>query len=193
MKVTLKYNTPPELLGDFAAICWDSDGCSEKRLKHIVKVGHYSVLRFGMVVFQITGISRVCAMQLIRHKHLDYLMRSSRYCDESECDFIWPDVVDAEKTNDMESFFRELYKQAIDVGMKKEDARYLLPQAQETAINIAGNYQAWMDFVNLRTSKSTQLETRLVAFEIQRQLREIAPIIFGEAEEPETDDCGRIV
>ena len=48
---------------------------------------------------------------------------------------------------------------------------------------MCGNYQAWVDFIKLRASKSAQLEVREVALEIERQLKEISPIIFGEANE----------
>jgi thymidylate synthase (FAD) len=48
---------------------------------------------------------------------------------------------------------------------------------------VCGNYQAWVDFIKLRSSKSAQIEVREVALEIERQLQKIAPIIFGEVNE----------
>ena len=64
--------------------------------------------------------------------------------------------------------------------IKKENARFVLPQATMTEINISGNLQAWLDFVNLRTDKAAQWEIREVALEIKRQLAGIAPRIFGD-------------
>ena len=91
MKITLEEYTNPNNLGKYAGICYNREGNNEKRLAHIIGVGHLSVLRFGNAVFRIEGISRVCLAQLTRSKHLDYLVRSSRYCDESEAELILPD------------------------------------------------------------------------------------------------------
>lgn len=182
MKVTLELHTDPMLIGKFAGICYGKDDTSEKRLAHIIEVGHLSCLRFGMAVFKVSSISRVCLAQLTRSKHLDYLVRSSRYCDESDCEFVWPESFSTgtELHSQAEEVFRDFYRLAIEVGYKKQDARYLLPQSQATELYISGNYQALKDFIKLRTSKSAQEEVRNVALEIERQLQEIAPIIFGE-------------
>ena len=187
MKVTLEEHTNPLNLGKYAGICYGREGNDEKRLAHIIGVGHLSVLRFGSAVFRIQGISRVCLAQLTRSKHLDYLVRSSRYCDESEAEFHIP-----ESLNELDAVAQvrilsclqkaeDLYKQLRDTGISKQDARYILPQAQETELYVSGNYQAWKDFIKLRSSKSAQEEVRKVALEIERQLKEIATIIFGNS------------
>jgi len=185
MKITLEEHTNPLNLGKYAGICYGREGNDEKRLAHIIGVGHLSVLRFGSAVFRIQGISRVCLAQLTRSKHLDYLVRSSRYCDESEALILIPkaliehdDLLEAYTT-----FSKALYKDLRAKGVSKQDARYLLPQGQETELYATGNYQAWRDFIKLRSSKSAQTEVREVALEIERQLQEIAPIIFGVDDE----------
>ncbi len=185
MKVTLEQYTDPSNLGRFAGICYGREGNDDARLAHIISVGHLSVLRFGHVVFRIEGVSRVCLAQLTRSKHLDYLVRSSRYCDESDAEFIRPpgfdklngDVKDSVILFEQEA--RELYNELRGAGMSKQDARFWLPQAQATELYVAGNYQAFKDFIALRNTKHAQKEVRDVAAEIERQLQEIAPIIFG--------------
>lgn len=188
MKVTLEQYTPPENLGRFAGICYGREGNDDKRLAHIISVGHLSVLRFGHAVFKVEGISRVCLAQITRSKHLDYLVRSSRYCDESDAEFIRPegfykqdDVIQAALIS-YEDATRQLYKDLREAGMPKQDARFYLPQAQATELYVAGNYQAWKDFIKLRNTKHAQREVRDVAAEIERQLQGIAPIIFGESD-----------
>ena len=189
MKVTLEQYTPPNNLGKFAGICYGREGNDDKRLAHIIDVGHLSVLRFGHVVFKIEGISRICLAQLTRSKHLDYLVRSSRYCDESDAEFIKPegfDKLDIETQSALtkyEDAVRGMYKELRELGMSKQDARFYLPQAQATELYVAGNYQAWVDFIKLRNTKHAQAEVRAVAAEIERQLQAIAPVIFGEQNE----------
>lgn len=182
MNVTLEEYTNPLNLGKYAGICYGKDGNDEKRLKHIIGVGHLSVLRFGSAVFRIEGISRVCLAQLTRSKHLDYLVRSSRYCDESEALMLIPEsLMRHEQTvGNYLTLSHEIYKQLREAGVSKQDARYILPQAQETELYVSGNYQAWVDFIKLRTSKSAQTEVREVALAIQKELQQVAPIIFGE-------------
>lgn len=185
MKVILEAYSDPLKLGKYAGICYGREGNDEKRLKHIIEVGHLSVLRFGYAVFKVEGISRVCLAQLTRSKHLDYLVRSSRYCDESDCQFVWPTSmakIDGRLLELMERIAAQNYAYMLDAGVPKQDARFLLPQAQATELYIVGNYQAWVDFIALRTSKAAQKEVRDVALEIERCLIEVAPIIFGEAE-----------
>jgi thymidylate synthase (FAD) len=185
MKVILEEYTNPINLGKYAGICYGREGNDEKRLAHIIGVGHLSVLRFGSAVFRIEGVSRVCLAQLTRSKHLDYLVRSSRYCDESEAEVYFPvafETLDPENLNVIDKHVQDafqIYKELREGGFTKQDARYILPQAQETELYVCGNYQAWVDFIKLRTSKSAQLEVREVALEIKQQLQTIAPIIFG--------------
>jgi thymidylate synthase (FAD) len=182
MKVTLEEYTNPLNLGKYAGICYGKDGNDEKRLKHIIDVGHLSCLRFGMAVFKIEGISRVCLAQLTRSVHLSYLVRSSRYCDESDALMLIPESLRLhEKTvGNYLTLSKEVYKQLREAGVSKQDARYILPQAQETELYVSGNYQAWVDFIKLRSSKSAQTEVRAVALAIQKELQQVAPIIFGE-------------
>jgi hypothetical protein len=70
------------------------------------------------------------------------------------------------------------YSKLISLGMKKEDARYVLPNAATTSLYVTGNFQAWKDFINLRSGKEVQWEIREVAQEIHRQLKGIAPNVF---------------
>jgi thymidylate synthase (FAD) len=182
MKIILETYSDPLLLGRWAGICYGREGNNEKRLAHIIGVGHLSVLRFGSAVFRISGISRVCLAQLTRSKHLDYLVRSSRYCDEGEAMFLVPESYEQYDTALSEHIDRskQLYKQLREGGMSKQDARYILPQAQETELFVCGNYQAWKDFIKLRSSVSAQIEVRQVALAIEKELQQVAPIIFGE-------------
>jgi thymidylate synthase (FAD) len=46
---------------------------------HIIEVGHFSVLEHASASFYITGVSRSCAHELIRHRHFSYSQLSQRY------------------------------------------------------------------------------------------------------------------
>lgn len=62
-----------------------------------------------------------------------------------------------------------------------KDARYVLPNACHTKMNIVGNVQAWYDFLYGdagRLQKAAQWEIRAIAIEIEKHLASIAPDIF---------------
>ena len=193
MKVTLEDYTPDAeyKIGLFAAKCYDSKTDREsciKRAKHCKDSGHLATLRFAVATVEVSGISRVCSHQLVRHAHLSYLQRSNRYTAEKSVTYHDPATflnLPLEKQirwAGIQASAEELYLDLIDAKlMKKEDARFILPHGLETSMMITGNLQAWLDFVKLRATPHAQWEIREVAMEIKRLLAEhVAPGIFGE-------------
>ena len=186
----LDYTQDPEYkIGLFAAECYDSKKDREsciRRVKHCKESGHLATLRFAYATFQVKGISRVCSHQLVRHAHLSYLQRSQRYVFEKEVKFVNPESLETipaaklEKWKELQLNAEELYLDLVNSKeMKKEDARFILPQACDTAIVITGNFQAWLDFIKLRATSHAQKEIREVAYAIKDELEEIAPNIFN--------------
>ena len=87
-----------ERLAELAGrVCYMSYGkgrkTNEEFLSHLIDVGHGSVLEHGVWSFLITGASRSFTHELIRHRHFSYSQLSQRYVDESDSDFIEPDVI----------------------------------------------------------------------------------------------------
>src|ERR1700709_1285331 len=62
---------------------WDkpnpATATNEGYLRHILEVGHLSVLEHGTVTFYLTGVSRSLTHELIRHRHFSYSQLSQRY------------------------------------------------------------------------------------------------------------------
>lgn len=193
MKVTLVQHTPnpEEHIGLLAGICYGKTGeqSSEqciKRATHCVTKGHLSTLRFAHATFLVEGISRICSHQFVRSKHLDFLQRSQRYCNEERMKMIIPNTIDDKYGEQARAYVTaavSLYDDLIELGIKKEDARFFLPQGIGTELLVVGNFQAWYDFIKLRSGKEVQWEIRAVAHEINRQLHSIAPNIFVELDD----------
>lgn len=191
MKVNLIDHTQNAAvtIGKAAAICYDAATNKEaciKRAKHCIDKSHLSTLRFAYATFNISGISRVCSHQLVRIAHAGILQESQRYVEQFKIEYVKPPGL-----LKMPKWFKlawdahlaisdYLYLSAIKLGMKKEDARYILPQACTTQLNITGNFQMWRDLLNNRTKKSAQFEIREVATAIQNELHKVAPEIFKE-------------
>lgn len=190
MKVEL-LNYPEDLetiIAKAAGICYDSKVNNPKQLVRRLKAdGHLATFRFAHITFQVSEFSRSCSMQVLRHKFLDFLQRSQRYCKEFEFDYVIPPSIQSNKKalylfKQAMEYDQEIYDELINQGIKAEDARYVLPNACHTAMNITGSVQAWYDFLygNAgRLQKAAQWEIRAIAIEIEKQLAEIAPTIFS--------------
>ena len=185
MQVKLLQLTPDALnfIGKCASICYDSEDSYERNIKRAIackEKGHLATLRFAHATFNVSGISRACSHQFVRSKHLDFLQRSQRYCEEDNPQVVIPDSMSLPLVADVCEYSYEVYKRLLSFGVKKEDARYILPQGFCTELNVVGNLQAWKDFIELRTSKAAQEEIRLVAIAINNILARELPGMFEE-------------
>lgn len=192
MRVILFDHTenPEEKIAMAAAVCYDSDtspGANERRIKNLLAMKHLATLRFAYATFKIEDISRTCSHQLVRHAHLSYLQESQRYVKQLDTPLIMPpsiansdDKYLLELWTELEQKSNAAYRYAIENGIQKGDARFMLPQAARTSIFVTGNFQAWMNFLQLRTDKKAQWEIRKVALTIGKELATISPIIFSE-------------
>lgn len=189
MKVILTdFTENPEMaVAKAAAICYSADRSDEacaKRLKNLIKMKHLATLRFAYATFHIDGISRITSHQLVRSKHLDFLQESQRYVNQDDISFVQPEsLTDPELAlawAKLEQASKDVYALALAKGMKKEDARFALLHSAPTKINVTGNFQAWRDFITLRSVPVAQWEIRTLAHKIAVELNRIAPNIFGD-------------
>jgi thymidylate synthase (FAD) len=62
-------------------------------LRHILEVGHLSVLEHGTVTFYLTGVSRSFTHELVRHRHFSYSQLSQRFVAEHNAAMVEPAIV----------------------------------------------------------------------------------------------------
>lgn len=182
MKVELLQLTPNALnfIGDCAGICYNSRRDTASNVKRAVACkdkGHLATLRFAHATFHISGISRICSHQFVRSKHLDFLQRSQRYCEEDIPKFVYPGRTSDTTISGLYQTAYRYYQELLAAGVRKEDARFVLPEGTQTELVVTGNLQAWLDFIKLRADKHAQWEIRAVAKEINNQLaKELDPL-----------------
>ena len=68
----------------------------------------------------------------------------------------------------------------VESGIRKEDARFILPQSVETKIIMTMNGRELRHFINLRASKEAQWEIRALALEILKIVYDVSPILFED-------------
>lgn len=172
MKVTLIQETP-DILGmicDVASICYGSDYSNADTKKQVGMVkrlynnGHHSVFEHIYFTFKIEGISRACSHQLVRHRHASYTQRSQRYCRETEADFVVPAQQYGQKfINDFSGMIADAqlnYNDMLMAEIEPEDARYVLPNAMETALYMTLNLRELIHIANERLCTRAQWEIR---------------------------------
>lgn len=89
----------------------------------------------------------------------------------SEGDLERPDLI--EKINSHIEICKNLYKELCDAGCAKEQARAILPLNLETQFIWTGSFLAFTHFWNLRLKSDTQEETRVIAAEMLRLVKNI--------------------
>ena len=165
-----------------AGLCYGKSNKDVSRIKRLKEHKHLATMRFAHAVIKVEDISVACQNQMVRSKHLDFLVESKRYVDASDRGFVTPDVsYEAECVIDQAYIdARETYIELLEMGVSKEDARSILPANTMTSMYIAGNLQAWMDMFKLRVSKHAQKEIRDVAINSWGLLIEVYPLVFSD-------------
>ncbi len=161
---------------------------NEERVKNLIellkKLGHESVFEHACFTFRVEGISRICTHQLVRHRLASYTQQSQRYVKLKNPKFIVPnEIMESEFSEEyLEILERasELYRKMVKGGIRKEDARFVLPQGVETKIVITMNARELRHFIILRCDKSAQWEIREMAKEMLRLAHGVAPILFDD-------------
>ncbi len=159
----------------------------DEKVKHLIdllrSLGHESVFEHVSFTFRIEGISRVCSHQLVRHRMASFTQQSQRYV-PLDPDFIIPDdIYDSEFKDEFMEILeksKNLYKKMVEKGIKKEDARFILPQAVETKIIVTMNGRELRHFISLRAEKDAQWEIRNLAREMLKKAYEVSPILFQD-------------
>ena len=73
----------------------------------------------------------------------------------------------------------EQYTLLLEAGVAPEMARMVLPQSMYTEWYWSGSMDAFANMCNLRLKEDTQYETRLVAQQINKVMREIYPVSWS--------------
>lgn len=168
---------------------------SANLLKYCIKNKHWSIFESVSMTIEI-NTSRAIAQQVLRHRSANFQELSQRYQevtefvtyparrqdnknrqnsidDMSQEDKDWfQDAQHAIQTNAL-----NLYQEALNRGIAKELARFLLPLSTKTRLYMTNNLRNWIHYIEVRADKSTQLEHRLIALECQKIFKEQFPDI----------------
>lgn len=134
-------------------MCKD-DERDKRTLRFLFDRNHLTPFEFLRVTFYVQCPIYV-ARQLMRYRCASYLERSLRYCEPIE------NVPD--------------YKDAIDAGMKREEARALLPLSTATAYYFTTNMREMFHIFDERLDRHAQEDTRRVVEMMKEETRRVYP------------------
>jgi len=169
-----------------------------KLLKYCYDKKHFSIFEMVNIVMEIET-TRDIGRQILRHgfrfqefsqrysdptKSLDFETREARLHDpKNRQNSIEPGLDDVELENWW--FFtqrhiidcaNDAYKEAIERGIAKEQARAVLPEGlMKTRMYANGTLRQWIHYIAVRTDPSTQKEHRIIAEEARELIRKEFP------------------
>lgn len=158
----------------------------------VYEMGHGSIAEHASFTFEITGMSRAALAEITRHRHLGFSVRSQRFVDESEMNYVIPPAirgdVDLEAILDAnvvrqvdlyESITTRLLRSGLKRKQAREAARSILPSCMETRMVVTGNARAWIEFVNRRGQPDVDAEVQEIANAIRDRLKTASPALFS--------------
>lgn len=157
---------------------------AKRKIRQVTGYGHSSVIEHASFTFSVEDVSRAMTHQLVRHRVASYTQQSQRYVtyDTIEKYVTPPNIAsnaEAKKVFDetLEKI-SETYQKLLKMGIPKEDARFILPNAAKTNIMVTMNARELRHFFNLRCCARAQWEIREVATEMLKQAKKAAPALF---------------
>jgi len=193
---------------DFVAFCarvsnpsnQNNKKTSEKLIKYLIKNKHWSPLEMASATLEIET-TRDIARQLLRHRSFSFQEFSQRYSSVADLgdSFVVREARLQDESNRQNSIetddsslkvwwdakqkfiidhVKEIYKEAIDKGIAKEQARCILPEGNtKSRLYVNGTLRSWVHYIELRSGNGTQKEHMELARACGRIISDIFPVL----------------
>jgi thymidylate synthase (FAD) len=179
---------PQRVIAAAARTCYlsfnrQNEESDRKLIRQLIRRGHLSVLEHASATFRVRGCSRAFTHQLVRHRLCSFSQQSQRYVKEAGFAAVTPPRIRENPDalmiyEEMLEKSRRTYRRLIEMGVKKEDARFILPNAVVSEIVVSANFRQLRHMLILRGDPHAQWEIREVFIRIGTILKEIAPDCF---------------
>lgn len=178
---TIKSRRPSQILEKIDRVT------AKEIIMKVTAYGHASVIEHASFTFSIEDASRAMTHQLVRHRIASYTQQSQRYVAYDTVEkYVTPPSIasdgEAKKIFDAAlEKISDVYRRLLMIGIPKEDARFILPNAAKTNIIVTMNARELRHFFNLRCCARAQWEIREAAVEMFKQAKKAAPALFENA------------
>jgi thymidylate synthase (FAD) len=175
---------------------------NERLIRHCANNCHWSIFELSSMCVEI-NTTRAMSAQIIRHRSFSFQEFSQRY---QVVDKLGSDIIERcsarrqdieNKQNSVDDLSSEtkdwfnnaqeqvvtlsskLYQEATEKGIAKESARFILPMGTRTRLYMSGTIRSWIHYLQVRDTKETQYEHRMIAREIKEIFRKEMPTIYS--------------
>lgn len=152
-------------------------------LKYLIDHEHWSPFELASMTLQIKT-SRGISPQILRHRSFTFQEFSQRYAAveqgglvlyaarrqdnknrQNSIDDLSQEVKDEWEQRQLQNWKSsfEHYTWALNAGIAKECARFVLPLGTATTMYMAGTVRSWIHYIQLRTANGTQAEHKEIA------------------------------
>ena len=158
----------------------------------VLASGHDSPIEHVTFNFAISGISRACSHQIVRHRIASYSQQSQRYVDMANASVIIPPAIAQNEkaaglymnymqtsANVYGAIVAALMEDGADQKKAQEDARFVLTNAAETRLVASFNCRSLINFFDLRCCQRAQWEIRKLADAMLSLVRVMLPEVFA--------------
>ena len=151
------------------------------------ELGHLDVLEHGSLTFSITQVSRAFTHQMVRYRLASFSQQSQRHI-RVKADRPWyvkPPSLTSQKYDELMNQIVKVYDELLlDASIKKEDARFVLPNATMTHLTMSANPRELKHIFAQRCDPAAQWEIRRVVWGVLALSYLIAPNIFASLDKP---------
>jgi thymidylate synthase (FAD) len=167
-------------------------------IAYLMEHGHVSPFEMANVCIEIET-TRDIGRQILRHRSFSFQEFSQRYQDAGKLGTIVNRECRLQDTKNRQNSLEckddklrmeweslqhrvertavNAYRQALDLGIAKEQARALLPEGLTMSrMYMNGNMRSWIFYLKQRLDPTTQKEHREIAEQVLQVLRGVAPI-----------------
>lgn len=162
-----------------------------KFIEKLAHMEHLSPMEHATFTFGVEGVSRALLAQITRHRIASFSVQSQRYVNQTKegLNYIVPLSIERlgdeaiaeyhDQMQQMQSWY-ETWCEKLGTD-KREDARFVLPNASETRMVVTMNTRELLHFFKLRCCERAQWEIRALAWTMWGQMIRLAPMLFGQA------------
>ena len=168
-----------------------TDSTWERFIKSVIlEHGDWSVAEHSSatVIFR---VDRGITHELVRHRLFSYTQESTRFVNGRKSypeglEFIEPIELPAgfpAVRFDSSCFAAEqAYFSLLDVKVRPQEARAVLPNALASTIAMTGNFRSWRHLFLMRTTRESHPDMRRVAVPLLTVFKERVPLIYDDIE-----------
>jgi len=153
-------------------------------IRAIINRGHFSVLEHANITAKIV-CDRGVSHELVRHRLASFSQESTRYVAYKELEVINPFTKDDFIYSIWEQHMIESeksYQNLLDLGVKPEIARSVLPNSLKTEISMTTNIREWRHILRLRLHKTSHPQMQEIARLLLKEFMHYVPLLFEDLE-----------